>query len=69
MDIVGVRIEEAYVISEFSLTELKLLKKALDNTTLNYNSENDADLEYYTKYMQFYDFINGAIAGCEDESV
>lgn len=69
MDIIGVRIEEAYVVTEIALSELKLLKKALDNTTLNYNSEKEDEVQYYATYMHFYEFIKGAIEGCEDESV
>ena len=54
MDIVGVRVEEAYVAFEISLTEIKNLKKALDNCTLNYDSKKEDDMKYYTAFMSFY---------------
>ena len=67
MDIVGVRVEEAYVACEISLTEMKLLKKALDNCTLNYDSSKEEEVSYYTSFMSFYAMIDEFIKEAEKD--
>ena len=57
MDIVGYRVEEAYVALEVSLTEMKLLKKALDNCSLSYDSSLEEEKEYYVAFMNFYEIL------------
>ncbi len=69
MDIVGVRVEEAYVACEISLTELKLLKKALDNCTLNYDSSKEEEAKYYTAFMGFYTMIDDFIKDAENDQL
>ena len=65
MEIVGVRVEEAYVACEISLTEIKLLKLALDNSTLNYDSSKEDEVMYYSAFMNFYNMIDGFIKEAE----
>lgn len=69
MDIVGVRVEEAYVACEISLTEIKLLKKALDNCTLNYDSSKEEDMKYYTAFMDFYGLLDDFLKDAENDHV
>ena len=69
MDIVGVRVEEAYVACEISLTEIKNLKKALDNCTLNYDSKKEEELEYYSSFMNFYNMIDSFLKDAENDQL
>lgn len=62
----GVRAEEVHVVIEISVTELKLLKKALDNSTISYDSSNEEQKKYYEKYIEFYEFLSGSIKGAEN---
>ena len=67
MDIVGVRVEEAYVALEISLTEIKNLKKALDNCTLNYDSSKEDESLYYVAFMSFYGMIDDFLKEAEKD--
>jgi hypothetical protein len=65
MDIVGFRVEEAYVAIEISLSEIKKLKKALDNSTLNYDSTVKEQKDYYDSFMGFYNLLKDSLKELE----
>lgn len=67
MDIIGVRVEEAYVAIEFSLSESKNLKKALDNCTINFDSTKEEDVRYHTAFMDLYNMLDDFIKEVEKD--
>lgn len=66
MEILDVVVAEMHVNIDLSLTEIKLLKKALDNCTVSYNSSNETDVEYHKCFITFYDVLNGLVMGAEN---
>ena len=68
MEIIDVVVAEMHVNMGLSLTELKLLKNAMDNCTVSYNSSNSSEAAYHACFLQFYEFIKGVIEGAENVS-
>ena len=68
MEILDVVVAEMHVNMDISLTELKLLKQAMDNCTVSYNSLNPDEVEYYATFMEFYEMLKGMIEGAENVS-
>ena len=68
MEIIDVVVAEMHVNMGLSLTELKLLKNAMDNCTVSYNSSNSSEAAYHACFLQFYEFVKGVIEGAENVS-
>ena len=68
MDIVGFRVEEAYIGFEIPLSELKELKKAMDNSTVEFDSTKEEHRVYHEVYMNFYNMVKDALGELESES-
>ena len=66
MQVVDIVVAEMHVNVDLTLTELKLLKKAMDNCTVSYNSSNTEDTEYYSAFMAFYEFTKGIVEGADN---
>jgi len=68
MDIVNVQVRDVVFDIEFSLTELILLEKALNNTTLDLSSFTNVEekIQVEESLTGFYDLIVSAIKGNED---
>ena len=66
MQVVDIVVAEMHVNVDLTLTELKLLKKAMDNCTVSYNSSNKEDVEYYTTFMSFYELTKGIVEGADN---
>ena len=66
MQVVDIVVAEMHVNVDLTLTELKLLKKAMDNCTVSYNSSNNTDVEYYTAFMSFYELAKGIVEGADN---
>ena len=66
MQVVDIVVAEMHVNVDLALTELKLLKKAMDNCTVSYNSSKPEDVEYYTSFMTFYELVKGIVEGADN---
>ena len=66
MEILDVVVAEMHVNMDISLTELKLLKQAMDNCTVSYNSSNESEVAYHACFFQFYEFVKGVVEGAEN---
>lgn len=68
MDIVGFRVEEAFIGFEIPLSELRELKKAMDNTTVEFDSTKEEEKRYHEVYMNFYTMVADSLKELESES-
>lgn len=68
MEILDVVVAEMHVNMDISLTELKLLKQAMDNCTVSYNSSNESEVAYHACFFRFYDIVKGIVEGAENVS-
>ena len=61
--IIGIRVEEAYVGFEMSLTEIKLLLEAFNHSEISVDSNDLEQVKYQKKYYEFYEFLKGTLEG------
>ena len=66
MEILDVVVAEMHVNMDISLTELKLLKQAMDNSTVSYNSSKEPEVAYHACFFQFYEIVKGIVEGAEN---
>lgn len=71
MIINGFKVRDVVVEIEFTLTELQILKNALDNTELDISKVSDPDkkVSYSTTLNTFYDLISDAVEGAKKDGI
>ena len=71
MNIKDMKIREVVVDMEFTLSELKLLKEALDNTTLDLAKIHNPDrkIAVDTVLNKFYSVLAEAVEGAERDGI
>ena len=61
--IIGIRVEEAYVGFEMSITEIKLLLEAFNHSEISVDSNKPEQVKYQKKYYEFYELLKGTLEG------
>ena len=71
MNITSLKVRDVVVEIEFTLTELQILKNALDNTELDISKVSDPDkkVSYSTTLNSFYDLISEAVEGAKKDGI
>lgn len=61
--VTGIRVQEAFVMTEFSLSEIKLLLEAMNRTEITCNLNDEKEAEYHKAYFGLYEFLKESLEG------